>query len=227
MTPTEKQICIYLKDVGLTYPVFARARHKGARSRDEEQAGLMGQIQSKNKSIRSVAALGDISFSLKPGDRLALIGANGAGKTTLLRVLAGIYKPSSGDILVEGRIATLFQMGMGMRATASGYRNIYLQALLAGHSKSRIAELVEDVEDFTELGDFLHMPINTYSQGMAMRLNFAVATAIRPDILLMDEWLGAGDAKFRKKANQRMLKTFADAGISVIASHNLSSRWRL
>lgn len=211
------RIKVQLDQVSLHYPILGARR---VTSRPQAGHSSMGKISSSPNGPHGIAALNEISFQLRSGDRMALVGKNGAGKTTLLKVIAGIYSPSAGNVLTEGKIATLFQMGMGMRPTATGYRNILLQGLIQGHSKQEISALTEDIEEFTELGEFLNLPVNTYSQGMAMRLNFAVATAMHPDILIMDEWLGAGDATFREKAAKRMNDVFENAGIAILASHN-------
>lgn len=211
---------IKLDDVSLNYPVYGGQKLKtGSKYADDATSG-MGNLVIKGNTPKFVKALQNISLDLRPGDRLALIGRNGSGKTTLLRVMAGIYQPTSGKVSVSGRISTLFAMGMGMRPQSSGYRNIVLLGLFAGYPRSKIEEIVEDVKEFTELGNFLNLPVNSYSQGMAMRLKFAVATAIEPDILIMDEWIGAGDEKFRQKAADRMNAVFHGSGIAVLASHN-------
>ncbi|EJN02281.1 ABC transporter ATP-binding protein [Phyllobacterium sp. YR531] len=167
-------------------------------------------------------ALNDLSFTLEPGDRLGLIGANGAGKSTLLMVLAQIYQPTAGRLTVEGRVDALFNIGLGFRPEATGRRNIVLRGLINGWSSKLIAERMDEIIEFSELGDFIDMPYKSYSQGMAARLAFSIATAVTPEILLLDEWIGAGDTDFQKKAKDRMLNLVEDAGIMVIASHNHS-----
>jgi ABC-type polysaccharide/polyol phosphate transport system ATPase subunit len=174
-----------------------------------------------------IEALRDITLTLKPGDRLALIGANGAGKTTLLRVLAGIYEPTSGNATISGRISPMFDIGLGIDAELSGYENIRLRGLILGLSPKEIDAKLAEIAEFTELGDYLHMPVRTYSSGMMLRLTFAASTCFDPEILLMDEWILAGDANFLQKAHNR-LKTFVvKASIFVLASHNLElcSKW--
>jgi len=169
-----------------------------------------------------VQALDGVSFSLKAGDRLGLVGSNGAGKTTLLKVLYGIYEPSSGVLDVDGKIDALFNINLGFRAGATGRRNIELRGLINGWSKQEIADRMEPIIEFSELGDFIDMPLKTYSQGMAARLAFSIATSLDPQILLMDEWIGAGDPAFQEKARQRMEGMAKKAGIIVLASHNHS-----
>jgi ABC-type polysaccharide/polyol phosphate transport system ATPase subunit len=169
---------------------------------------------------RYVTALDDVSFELRAGDRLGLVGANGAGKTTLLKVLYGIYEPSVGWVETKGRRDALFNIGLGFRNEASGRRNIELRGLINGWSKSEIGQRMDEIIDFSELGDFIDMPVHSYSQGMTARLAFAIATSFEPEILLMDEWIGAGDKNFRDKAKARLEKMVTKAGIIVLASHD-------
>ena len=165
-------------------------------------------------------AIDNISFSLAAGERLALIGLNGSGKSTLLRTIAGIYTPQSGTIKVNGTIAALFNLGIGMRMDLSGRKNIILQGMANGQSLHNIKLLIAEIIEFSELGTVIDAPIHTYSQGMAMRLSFAIATAIKPDILLLDEWIGAGDRVFRTKAQQRLEAMVDDSRGFILASHN-------
>ncbi|WP_258592524.1 ABC transporter ATP-binding protein [Mesorhizobium sp. AR07] len=165
-------------------------------------------------------ALDDVSFELKAGDRLGLVGPNGSGKTTLLKVLYGIYQPSGGMISIAGKVDALFNISIGFRPEATGRRNIVLRGLISGWTAAEIEEKVEEIIDFSELGDFIDLPFKAYSQGMAARLAFAAATALEPEILLMDEWIGAGDASFQEKAKRRMDELAEKAGIIVLASHD-------
>ena len=167
-----------------------------------------------------VQALDRVSFTLNHGDRVGLVGHNGAGKTTLLRVLAGIYEPNEGRVEIEGSIAPLFDITLGMDPESSGYENIMLRGLFLGLTDKEIHDRLDDISAFTELGDFLKLPIRTYSAGMRMRLAFAVATSIHPDILLLDEGIGAGDAGFLQKAKQRLDDFTSKAAIIVLASHS-------
>jgi ABC-2 type transport system ATP-binding protein/lipopolysaccharide transport system ATP-binding protein len=167
-----------------------------------------------------VQALDRVSFTLNHGDRVGLVGHNGAGKTTLLRVLAGIYEPNEGRVEIEGSIAPLFDITLGMDPESSGYENIMLRGLFLGLTDREIHDRLDDISAFTELGDFLKLPIRTYSAGMRMRLAFAVATSIHPDILLLDEGIGAGDAGFLQKAKQRLDDFTSKAAIIVLASHS-------
>src|SRR3954471_22517153 len=157
------------------------------------------------------------------GDRVALVGSNGAGKTTLLRVMAGVYEPVSGIVKSRGRISPMFDIGLGIDSEISGYDNIRLRGPILGLSIDEIERLMPDIVEFTELGDYLDIPVRTYSSGMMTRLTFAVATCFAPEILLMDEWIMAGDAAFLAKAQQR-IETFVEkASILVLASHSLET----
>lgn len=168
-------------------------------------------------------ALNAVSVDIGEGERVALLGRNGAGKTTLLRLMAGIYTPTSGVVVREGSIASLLTTGIGMDLEATGYENIVTSGLLLGLDRETIANRVlPEVEAFTELGDFLSRPMHTYSAGMKARLAFAVSTAIVPDILLMDEMIGAGDAFFVEKARDRINRVLESSSIVVLASHNLT-----
>jgi len=179
-----------------------------------------GGIRSLFRKTEPKNALNDISLCLKSGDRLALVGLNGSGKSTLLRVMAGIYTPQQGTVSINGSTASLFNLGIGMKMDMSGRRNIILQGMTYGYSEKDMLELMPSIIEFSELSEVIDSPISTYSQGMAMRLSFSVATAIRPDILLLDEWVGAGDRVFREKAQQKLLSLVEDARGLVLASHN-------
>jgi len=170
--------------------------------------------------LGDVQALRGISFELTDGARLGLVGHNGAGKTTLLKLLFGIFEPSAGTIEVDGRRDALFNINLGFRRNATGRRNIYLRGLINGRTKQEIAALETQIIEFSELGDFIDAPMKTYSAGMAARLAFSIATALEPDILLMDEWIGAGDPEFQEKARARMRELADRASIMVLASHN-------
>ena len=188
---------------------------------------LRGAIPGARIGLRgdgevSVEALRNINLNLEGGDRLALVGPNGAGKTTLLKLLAGIYYPTFGEIRRSGSVTTLFNIGLGLDMNATGIENIYLANYLHGMSRSHIKTFVEDVIEFSDLGQFIYMPVRTYSSGMLTRLAFAIATAFSPDILLIDEIFGTGDAKFVSKSSIRMENLMKKARILVFASHNNS-----
>lgn len=167
-----------------------------------------------------VTALNDLSFHIKDGDRIGLVGHNGSGKTTLLRVLTGIYSPTRGRLDVRGRTASLLEVTSGVDPDATGFENIYLRGIMSGLKPARIKERIDEIADFTELGDYLNLPVRTYSSGMLLRLTFAISTSIDADIIIMDEWLSVGDASFREKAALRLKDLVDRAAILVIASHN-------
>jgi ABC-type polysaccharide/polyol phosphate transport system ATPase subunit len=209
-------VSIVARDLKLVY----RVREKlTLRPRDRRQPQTGGTIGGTGRT-RFVTALDGVSFELKAGDRLGLVGANGSGKTTLLKVLYGIYDLTSGSLEVNGRVDALFNISLGFRAEATGRRNILLRGLINGWSKDEIDARTEEIIEFSELGEFIDMPFKSYSQGMAARLAFATATSLEPEILLMDEWIGAGDQSFQDKAKRRMAELAGKAGIIVLASHN-------
>ena len=167
-----------------------------------------------------VNALSRVNLHLDHGDRVGLVGHNGAGKTTLLRVMAGVYEPTIGSVVVDGRVIPLFDLGLGMDPDATGYDNISVRATLLGIPRDQQGALVEDVAAFTELGDYLSMPVRTYSHGMYLRLAFGISTGVAPDILLMDELFAVGDAHFLVKAEKRVDELVSRTGIMVLASHS-------
>jgi ABC-type polysaccharide/polyol phosphate transport system ATPase subunit len=210
---------IVLNKVSVNLPIF----NASTRSLKNRLIGLGtgGRIVQEGRNHTFVEALVDVSIDLRDGDRLGIIGNNGAGKTTLLRVLAGVYQPSSGTIERSGRVATLFDISTGMDVESTGYENIFLRGLYMGLSPSEINALTPQIAEFSDLGDFLEMPVRTYSAGMQMRLAFAVATSVTADILLLDEWLTVGDAAFMHKARERMDEVVGQSNILVVASHDL------
>ncbi|HEX9367766.1 MAG TPA: ABC transporter ATP-binding protein, partial [Vicinamibacterales bacterium] len=182
-----------------------------------------GKIKADKSSHVSVVALRDISLDLTDGDRLGLIGHNGAGKSTLLRVLAGIYEPLSGRAHIRGTVASLTDITMGMNPEATGYENIMLRGVFMGLQVKEVRRMIPDIEAFTELGEFLKLPLRTYSSGMMLRLAFAVTTAVNPEILIMDEMIGAGDAAFMAKATARLNRMISNSQILVLASHDVET----
>jgi len=209
---------IKLKSITLSYPILGGAKPKAAGRSVLSGAGSV--IKDGANRTRSIVALEDISFDLRDGDRLGLIGRNGSGKSTLLRVIAGIYEPLEGQAQIEGAVAGLFSVGIGVHSETTGYRNIMLSGLMAGYSREQVTGMMPEIAEFCDLGEYLDMPVRMYSNGMAMRLKFACATAFDADIILMDEWLGAGDPSFQGKAQRRLRKMVDDAGILMLASHN-------
>ena len=175
-------------------------------------------IDARSKVV--VHALRDISFEFRDGDRIGLVGRNGAGKTTLLRVLARVFSPTGGELDVSGHVVPLLNLGVGIRDDSTGYENIRICSLLLGMDNDDIAEKTRDIAEFTELGEYLSLPLYTYSAGMRTRLAFGIATAVDPDILLVDENVGAGDAAFIKKAEARMNHLMQRSKIVVLATHS-------
>jgi ABC-type polysaccharide/polyol phosphate transport system ATPase subunit len=169
----------------------------------------------------NVKALSDLNFNIEQGDRVGLIGLNGSGKTTLLKVLAGIYRPSRGQLLASGRVSALLDIAVGMNAELTGYENIVLRGMYMGMHPREMRKRSDEIAEFTELGDYLGMPLRTYSSGMIVRLSFAIATCIAPEILLLDEWLSAGDAPFIAKAKKRMDEFVRLSSVLVLASHSM------
>ena len=167
-----------------------------------------------------VCALNGLDFALKDGDRVGLVGHNGSGKTTLLRVLSGIYAPTRGSLNMTGRTASLLDVSTGVDPDATGFENIYLRGIMNGFRPSRIRDKIDEIADFTELGEYLNLPVRTYSSGMMLRLTFAISTSIDADILIMDEWLSVGDANFQDKAAKRLKALVDNASILVLASHS-------
>src|SRR5580704_3867714 len=183
-------------------------------------AAASGRLGKDRQHRVVVQALRDISFSLAGGDRLGLIGSNGAGKTTLLRTLAGIYEPVIGRIRVQGSVSALLDSSLGMNLELTGRENIMLRGLYNGLPRPALPRVEDDVAEFAGLGDFLDLPVRIYSAGMVVRLGFALATAIRPEILLMDEWILAGDAEFMERARHRLETMVRSAEILVLSTHD-------
>ena len=179
--------------------------------------GLLARDANERIVVR---ALNGVSFELAEGDRIGIVGHNGSGKSTLLRVIVGAYEPVNGSIMVVGKVSSMLSISLGMDLEATGYENIFLRGAIMGLKPREIESLVDEVIDFSELGDYINMPVRTYSSGMAMRLAFAISTRMSGDIILMDEWLSVGDAAFSEKAQHRLQAVLDQAKILVIASHN-------
>jgi ABC-type polysaccharide/polyol phosphate transport system ATPase subunit len=169
----------------------------------------------------NVKALTDLNFNIENGDRVGLLGLNGSGKTTLLKVLGGIYRPSAGQLLASGQVSALLDINVGINGDMTGYENIILRGMYMGIHPRNMLKRVDEIAEFTELGDYLDMPVRTYSSGMSVRLSFATATCITPEILLLDEWLSAGDALFIAKATKRMEDFVRLSSVLVLASHSM------
>ena len=207
---------VHADNISVDFPIY----HGSSRSlKKTVMAAASGRLGEDRQHRVVVQALRDVSFTLRPGDRLGLVGGNGAGKSTLLRTLAGIYEPVVGSVRVSGVIGSLLDVNFGMNPELSGRENILLRGLYNGMSSQAIAAMAKDVADFAELGEFLELPVRFYSSGMAVRLAFGMATAIKPQVLLMDEWFLAGDANFLDKARARMEGLVRTAEILVLSSH--------
>jgi lipopolysaccharide transport system ATP-binding protein len=207
---------ILADDVSVDFPLY----HGSARSLKKTVFAAAGGRLGEDRQHRTVVqALRNISFTLRSGDRLGLIGTNGAGKTTLLRTLAGIYEPVAGRVAIDGSLNALLDTQLGMNPELSGRENILLRGLYSGLNQAQIRRLEEDVQDFAELGEFMELPVRLYSSGMVIRLGFALATAVNPQVLLMDEWFMAGDMRFVAKAMGRLENVVRGSEILVLSSH--------
>lgn len=209
---------ILVEGVSIFFPLY----HGSARSlKKTVMAAASGRLGKDRQDRVVVQALREISFTLHGGDRLGLIGANGGGKTTLLRTLAGIYEPVMGRVRVQGSLNALLDASLGMNLELTGRENIMLRGLYNGLPRPMLGQLEQDVAEFAGLGNFLDLPVRIYSAGMVVRLGFALATAIRPQILLMDEWILAGDAEFMERARHRLEAMVRSADILVLSTHDL------
>lgn len=184
------------------------------------QVATGGQIASEESGRVVVRALENLSFNLRAGDRVGLLGHNGAGKSTLLRVLSGVYEPTSGRVNIQGNVGSLIDISLGIDPEATGRENIYIRSGLLGMSRSVVTPKMDEIIHFSGLGDFIDMPVRTYSTGMHLRLAFAVSTIVRPEILLMDEWLSVGDEGFKQQAEERLTSMVESTKILVIATHS-------
>ncbi len=207
-----------MRDVSVQFPVYQSSQRSLKHTLLRARTG--GRIVDATRGHVAVNALSNLNLELRDGDRVALVGANGAGKTTLLRVMAGTYEPTQGVIESEGEISALFDVGLGFDHDATGFENITIRGIYMGMSRKEIQDHTGSIAEFTELGGYLAMPVRTYSQGMMMRLAFGVATCLEPEILLMDEWLMAGDAHFLEKAKGRIERFVTKSNILVLASHS-------
>ena len=207
-----------LTGVTVDFPVYSADSRSLKKGLLRKSTG--GRIARNAESGVSVRALEDVNLTFGRGDRVGLIGTNGSGKTTLLRVLAGVYQPTLGWVRRRGLVSPLFDWSLGIDPDATGYENIMMRGIFLGLTPAKVRERAGEIAAFTELGDYLAMPIHTYSTGMKLRLALAVSTCIEPEILLMDEWIGLGDAAFVEKAGRRLDEFVNRAGILVLASHN-------
>lgn len=209
---------IVFENVCIDFPIY----NGSSRSLKNKlaQVATGGQLGTNEQGVVVVRALEDLTFTLRDGDRVGLLGHNGAGKSTLLRLLSGVYWPSSGNVTVTGKVGSLIDISLGIDPEITGRENAYLRGGLLGISKAEITAQMDGIIEFSELGSFIDMPMRTYSSGMHLRLAFAVSTILRPEILLMDEWLSVGDESFKHKAEERLADMVQSTNILVIASHS-------
>lgn len=209
-------VSIDIRDAYVDFPIF------DAKSRSLKKAvlGTAGGRVGTDSRVPIIEALHGISVSVRQGDRIGLVGHNGAGKSTLLRLMSGIYEPTRGHAAIVGKVAPVFDLGVGMDPEISGYENIMVRGLFLGMTRKQMQARVDDIADFTELGDYLSMPLRTYSTGMRVRLALGVVTSIDPEILLLDEGIGAVDAEFLAKARDRLNALVERSGLLVFASHS-------
>lgn len=209
---------IQFRQVGVDIPIFnANSRSLKSKLMHTATGGKLSADASGHVVVR---ALHSLDFSFADGDRVGLIGHNGAGKSTLLRVLSGVYAPTQGQVLPQGSVSSLIDVSLGIDQEATGRENIYLRGALLGLSKKEINARLDKIIAFSELGEFIDVPVRTYSSGMHLRLAFSVSTVIQPEILLMDEWLSVGDEDFKHKAEARLAELVESTKILVIASHS-------
>ena len=214
-----KQTSIELRNVGVDFPVF-NASSMSFKNR-VLSAVTGGAIDRKYDGSVVVRGLQGINLKIEAGERVGLIGHNGAGKTTMLRVLSGIYAPTEGEAHISGECVSLINISLGIDPEATGRENIKLRAAMIGFTPKETREKVDDIIEFSGLGDFIDIPFRTYSSGMQLRLAFAVSTSIRPQILILDEWLSTGDEEFRHRAEKRMKEVIDSTDILILASHSL------
>lgn len=209
---------IQLKNVSVEFPIY----NSSSRSLKNRVLSIAtgGKIERRSDRLVIVRGLDDVSLSFKSGDRIGLVGHNGSGKTTLLRVLSGIYTPTHGSAVISGQCVSLINISLGIDPDATGRENIRLRSAMMGMHPEEIAKKFDEIAEFSGLGEFLDVPFRTYSSGMQLRLAFATSTAIRPEILIMDEWLSTGDEDFKDRANTRMRELVDSTKILVLASHS-------
>lgn len=209
---------IIARDISVEFPIYENS-HRSLKKTvlNLTTGGRIGQDAGSHPIVR---ALDDLSFEFREGERIGLVGHNGSGKTTLLRVLSGVYAPVRGEIDIRGRVASLLDVSMGLDPDATGFENIYLRGIMDGLKPAEVKRKINEIADFSELGDYLDLPVRTYSSGMMLRLAFSISTSIEADILLMDEWLSVGDKDFSDKAAKRLDELVDKAAILVLASHN-------
>jgi len=211
---------ISLQQASVVLPIFNSSSRSLTNSLVSAATG--GVLTAQRGGHISIEALKNLDLEISAGDRLGIMGHNGSGKSTLLRLLSGIYEPSSGKIERSGSIASLVDISLGINAESTGRENIFLRGKLMGLSKKEIDEKIDEIIEFSELGDYINLPVRIYSSGMLLRLAFSVSTSITADILIMDEWLSVGDGAFAERASNRLRELVDSSEILVIASHTRS-----
>jgi len=206
---------IYVNDLGIKFKM-------GKRLRSRVFTLLFQRSRNQQRPSGEFWALRHVSFTVERGETVGIIGRNGSGKSTLLRVIAGVYPPDEGRVSVDGDVSTLFSLGAGFNQELSGLDNIYLDGIMMGLTKKKIDGIIDNIIGFAELGDFIDMPVRTYSSGMRARLGFSIAMNSDRDIVLIDEIMSAGDAAFRQKADAEMNRIIGERTV-IIVSHNMSS----
>ena len=209
---------IRLQNVSVEFPIY----NSSSRSLKNRVLSIAtgGKIERRSDRLVIVRGLEDVNLTFREGDRVGLIGHNGSGKTTLLRVLSGIYTPTHGSAIIRGHCVSLININLGIDPDATGRENIRLRSAMMGMPPEEVAEKFDQIAEFSGLGEFLDVPFRTYSSGMQLRLAFATSTAVRPEILIMDEWLSTGDEDFKDRANARMRDLVDSTKILVLASHS-------
>lgn len=208
---------ISLRNASVVFAVY----NSSTRSIRKKVLGTVGGlVKNSDNGHTVVRALSNLNLELKSGDRLAIIGDNGAGKSTLLKLLSGIYEPTDGICHIEGKTSSLLDMTMGMDFELTGKENIILKSVLLGKTFADARSLINDVVEFSQLGDYINLPIRTYSSGMLLRLAFGISTATHPEIILLDEVIGVGDTNFAERSKKRLTDMLSNASILVLASHN-------
>lgn len=215
-----KKIIIEANNICVDFPTFASADR--SLKKKLVQSAVGGRLDVKeNKSF--VRAINKQSFQIFDGDRVGIIGHNGAGKTTLLKVLAGVYVPSQGHVLVDGDVITLIDVAMGMDSEATGVQNIYIKGLLLGLDIKTIKNYEDEIINFSELGEYIYFPVRTYSSGMLLRLAFSIISVMKPDIIIMDEWLSVGDRSFQEKVSVKLKEMVDSSSVLILASHSIET----
>ena len=209
---------IKLTDVGVEFPIH----NANSRSLQLQVFSALGGKLARHSRAVFVRALNGVNLDFQEGDRIGIVGHNGAGKTTLLRVLAGVYEPTQGALSIDGRLSSFTDITLGMDPEATGLDNIIFRCVFMGLSFAEARKLSPSIEEFSELGEFLRLPVRTYSTGMFLRLAFAISTSIEPEIIVMDEMIGAGDARFLEKAKRRLADLLTRVKILVVATHDSS-----